>query len=360
MRLSSASRLLVFTLVVLMLSSASFAQIGISITIGPPPIPVYAQPVCPAPGYMWTPGYWAWGPYGYYWVPGTWVLPPAVGLLWTPGWWGWGGSAFIWHVGFWGPHVGFYGGINYGYGYPGTGFYGGRWEGGNYFYNRSVTNVTNITNVYNTTVVNKNVSRVSYNGGNGGIEARPSPEEEAAEREKHSGPTSVQTHQEHAALTDPQLRASENHGKPPVAATPRAGVFNDHGIEPAKEAGGPYRAENNVPRPPNASGVVHAKDLPQHQRPMPPNTGNEKLNQKYQDEQNKLYAKQEQEHQKMVQQQEREHQQAQQRNFNQAQQQQMEQRHQQQTQQMEERHAQEQDRLQARQQAKPGGGGGRR
>jgi hypothetical protein len=364
MRRSNASRLLVLTLVLLMLSSASFAQIGISITIGPPPLPVYAQPVCPTPGYMWTPGYWAWGPYGYYWVPGTWVLPPVVGLLWTPGWWGWGGAAFIWHEGFWGPHVGFYGGINYGFGYPGTGFFGGRWEGGNFFYNRSVTNVnvTRITNVYNTTVVNNNVNRVSYNGGNGGIESHATPEEEAAAREKHSGPTSVQTHQEHAALTDPRLRASENQGKPPIAATPRAGAFSDRGAEPAKEAGGAYRPENNVPRPPNASGVIHAKDLPAHQHALTPNTGNPKLDQKYQDQQNKLYAKQEQEHQKMEQQQEREHQQAQQRNYNQAQTQQMEQRHQQQTQQMEQRHAQEQDHLQARQQPRSGGapGGGRR
>jgi hypothetical protein len=201
------------------------------------------------------------------------------------------------------------------------------------------------------------VSYVSYNGGSGGIEARPTAEEEAAERDKHFGPTSVQTHQEHAALTNPQLRASENHGRPPIAATPRAGVFSDHGVEAAKEAGGPYRAENNVPRPPNASGAVHAKDLPAHQRGEAPNTGDAKLDQKYQDEQNKLYDKQEQEHQQLAQRQEREDQQAEQRNASQADRQQMEQRHQQQTQQMEERHAQEQDHLQARQQPRGGGGG---
>ena len=44
--------------------------IGISVPIAPPPIPVYAQPPIPAPGYLWTPGYWAYGD-GYYWVPGT-------------------------------------------------------------------------------------------------------------------------------------------------------------------------------------------------------------------------------------------------------------------------------------------------
>jgi len=65
--------------------------IGISVGIPPPALPVYAQPVVPGPGYIWTPGYWAWDPSynDYYWVPGTWVMPPQVGLLWTPGWWGW-------------------------------------------------------------------------------------------------------------------------------------------------------------------------------------------------------------------------------------------------------------------------------
>ena len=27
----------------------------------PPPLPVYEQPPCPVEGYIWTPGYWAWG-----------------------------------------------------------------------------------------------------------------------------------------------------------------------------------------------------------------------------------------------------------------------------------------------------------
>ncbi|MGC9199973.1 MAG: hypothetical protein ACP5E5_13725 [Acidobacteriaceae bacterium] len=32
----------------------------------PPPLPEYDRPPCPGPNYLWTPGYWAWGPYGYY------------------------------------------------------------------------------------------------------------------------------------------------------------------------------------------------------------------------------------------------------------------------------------------------------
>ena len=67
--------------------------------------------------------------YDYYWVPGTWVLAPEVGYLWTPAWWGWSGGAYLFHAGWWGPHVGFYGGISYGFGYFGHGYEGGRWDG---------------------------------------------------------------------------------------------------------------------------------------------------------------------------------------------------------------------------------------
>ena len=93
------------------------AQIGISVTIAPPVLVEYEQPVCPQEGYLWTPGYWAYGDEGYYWVPGTWVEPPEVGVLWTPGYWGWNNGAYLWNEGYWGPTVGFYGGVNYGFGY---------------------------------------------------------------------------------------------------------------------------------------------------------------------------------------------------------------------------------------------------
>ena len=74
---------------------SSWGQVVISVRFGPPVLPVYAQPLCPGPGYIWTPGYWAWGPDddGYYWVPGTWVIAPQPGFLWTPGYWGFGGGA---------------------------------------------------------------------------------------------------------------------------------------------------------------------------------------------------------------------------------------------------------------------------
>src|SRR5689334_19755743 len=142
---------------ILAIPAASQAQVavGVSIRIGPPALPVYAQPICPGPGYVWVPGYWAYSDDGYFWVPGTWVIAPEPGLLWTPGYWGWNDGFYVWHAGYWGPVVGFYGGINYGFGYPGVGFYGGYWRGGNFYYNRSVTNVnvTIIHNVYEKRVV---------------------------------------------------------------------------------------------------------------------------------------------------------------------------------------------------------------
>ena len=221
--------MLLFALMTLAIPSASFAQLSISISLAPPALPVYEQPVIPGPGYFWTPGYWAWDPeFGdYYWVPGTWVQPPQVGVLWTPGYWGWGGNAFIWNPGYWGPHIGFYGGVNYGYGYTGSGYEGGYWNNGAFFYNRYVNNignVPNITNVYNRTVINNvTINNVSYNGGNGGLRAQPTAEQRAAASERHIPPTAEQKQQQHAASTNTALRASVNHGKPPIAATVQAG-----------------------------------------------------------------------------------------------------------------------------------------
>src|SRR5713226_2625898 len=135
MRLNFSIRLLLFAFAVLAMSTASFAQVGIAITFAPPALPIYEQPLCPGEGYLWTPGYWAFD-YDfddYYWVPGTWVLAPEIGFLWTPAYWAWGGDRFIFYEGYWGPRVGFYGGISYGYGYFGEGYQGGRWDNGRFF-----------------------------------------------------------------------------------------------------------------------------------------------------------------------------------------------------------------------------------
>src|ERR1700726_364072 len=242
---------LLLALVVMAVPGRSFAQgIGVSITVAPPLLPVYVQPVCPGEGYMWTPGYWAWNDdYGdYYWVPGTWVLAPEVGFLWTPGYWGWGDGAYVWNAGYWGEEVGFYGGVFYGFGYVGTGFEGGYWQGGQFFYNTSVmrVNTTIIHNTYNKTVINNtSVNRVSYNGGNGGTNARPTAEQQRVASGRHVPPTTAQTRHQQAAAGNRSLRASVNHGKPPVAATARPGNFKAGVV--AARAGDPHytRAASN-------------------------------------------------------------------------------------------------------------------
>jgi hypothetical protein len=243
-------------------SRAGSISVGISVGIAPPPIPVYAQPVCPGPGYMWTPGYWAYDPVnGYFWVPGTWVLAPTVGFFWTPGYWGWGGSAFIWHEGYWGPHVGFYGGINYGFGYNGSGYAGGEWRGRDFYYNRAVNNFGGgrFDHVYERPVMNNfAVNRVSYNGGRGGLSARPTSSELAAEHDRHIEGTAMQRQHEMAAHNERGQFASVNQGRPGIAATGRPREFRGAGVVQATRAGGPVNASEyhggNTGHPTSYSG----------------------------------------------------------------------------------------------------------
>jgi hypothetical protein len=360
----SIRSLFLFLTSLVILSAISAAQVGVGVfaNFAPPELPVYEQPICPVDGYIWIPGYWAWDGDDYYWVPGTWVEPPAVGYLWTPGYWAWNGQGFIFSAGYWGPVVGFYGGVNYGFGYFGHGYEGGRWDHDHFYYNRSVNNinVTQIHNVYNTTVVNNttNVTRVSYNGGNGGINTRPTPQEENAAHERHIGPTAAQTQHFAEARSNPQLKASANRGKPSIAATPKPAAFSDRSVVPARE-GGRYLppAENHEAQPRNSGGrpttIVHPNDIPPAERSAPPNTGNPKLDQKYQQQQEKLYKQQEQGRQKLQQQQDAEHQKLEKQQADQARKQQSEQRHQQQTQQLMQKQTQQEQQLHKRQAPPP-------
>jgi hypothetical protein len=217
-----------------------FIGVGVSVGFPPPVLPVYVQPVIPAPGYIWTPGYWAWNGAGYYWVPGTWVLPPYYGALWTPGYWGWVGGVYAFHAGYWGPHVGFYGGVNYGYGYTGHGYVGGHWGAGGFYYNRSVNQFggVHVTNVYNQTVVNNTfVSRTSYNGGQGGLAVHETAQEAAFARDPHVvGPVAAQQQHMNLASHNQAMLASVNHGNPSIAATSHAGVFTGAGVSAAHGA----------------------------------------------------------------------------------------------------------------------------
>jgi hypothetical protein len=246
------------------------------------------------------------------------------------GYWGWGGSGFFFNEGYWGLSVGFYGGINYGFGYFGRGYEGGRWENGHFFYNTAVNRLdaNSIHNVYDSRV-NENNNRVSYNGGNGGIDARATSEEEAAARGKRSGPVSAQTQHAYSAHNNPQQKFSANRGAPPVTATAR----------------------------PNTA--VHPNELPPVERPTVAKTGNAKQDQKNQKEQDKVVAKQNQDRQKLQQKQDKEHQQLTKQKAAPEKMQQVEQQHQQQTQQMHQGHTQQMQQMQQMQVRQSGGGGSR-
>jgi len=363
---------LLFSLVlvagILAIPAPSHAQVavGVSIRLGPPALPVYAQPICPGAGYMWIPGYWAYGDDGYFWVPGTWVLAPEPGLLWTPGYWGWNEGFYVWHGGYWGPRVGFYGGINYGFGYTGVGFFGGSWRGGNYYYNRSVTNVnvTVIHNTYNTTVVNNTtINRTSFNGGRGGIDARPNREEMAAEHERHVSMTGEQNRHFEAARGDRRFLASENHGRPDIAATPRSGEFKGHGIEHGKNRPD-TRADFNHPERAQENNGRNRNDRPPSARSSDGRLSNSKLDDRHQRENDKMQRQQDAERQKMQQRHDQERQNLGRQNTNQQRQDQVQRRQQQQTDQMNRKHEQQSQKLQQnqkrenqKQEGKPRGNG---
>lgn len=266
---------LVVGLSFLALPSPASAQVavGISVRIGPPALPVYAQPICPGPDYIWVPGYWSWDQDGdeYYWVPGTWVLAPDPGLYWTPGWWGYDedGDDYLWHPGYWGPHVGYYGGINYGFGYFGVGFVGGEWRDRHFYYNRAVVNV-NVTEVHNV-YVNRNYrvvtnEHVSYNGGPHGVNYRPTPEEQRWDNERHVGPTANQERHVTEARDDRALHYNDNHGRPPIAATQRPSEFSGPGVVHS----GPAR-NNNQFHPPTNENRQRYQPQPNERRPERPN-----------------------------------------------------------------------------------------
>jgi len=236
----------------------------------PPPLPQYEQPPCPEDGLLWAPGYWAYSGFGYYWVPGTWVEPPRVGFLWTPGFWGFAGGVYLFHAGYWGPHVGYYGGINYGYGYG-----GGRWDGNRFAYNSAVNNVnvTVVHNTYNQTIINNNVTvnNTSYNGGAGGVQAAPTAQERALAQEPHIAPTVAQIHHVQQAAANPALAAHANGGQPAIAATPRPGAFSAPGIVPARGASAAANRSAVAPsnssfRQPPASAATPAAIAPPNAR----------------------------------------------------------------------------------------------
>ena len=226
MKVSRSVRWLLLALAVTLIPAPSSASVFISVGFAPPPLLVYQQPLCPGPGMIWTPGYWAYGPDGYYWVPGAWVPAPFAGALWTPGYWGWNGGMYFWHPGYWGYHVGYYGGINYGFGYFGIGFLGGRWHDGYFDYNRAVWRVDS-RYVHHTYYDHNNWdrhfvdrgSRAAFNGGPGGIRHDPDRQELAYSHEQHFQRTSFQRQHVDTAMRDRNAYYNVNHGRPQNVAS---------------------------------------------------------------------------------------------------------------------------------------------
>ena len=117
MRTRTVIRWVLFALIVLAIPASSFAQVRISVAIAPPLLPVYEQPRLPRRRLyldarllglataMITTGYQA---------PGCWLRKLASSGRQAIG--DGAGAPLSFKEGYWGPHVGFYGGINYGFG----------------------------------------------------------------------------------------------------------------------------------------------------------------------------------------------------------------------------------------------------
>jgi hypothetical protein len=240
----------------------------------PPPLPQYQQPQAPGDGYLWTPGYWGWSSRGYYWVPGAWVEAPYEGALWTPGYWGYRDNRYGFHRGYWGRHVGFYGGVDYGFGYIGFGYQGGYWDGGHFNYNRSVNNVnvSMMRNVYSHNVPERGGNRVSFNGGSGGVQMHARPAELAAQREQHSAPMRGQLQNERSASTNRAQFANMNHGQPANAAANRP-LAADRNVRvpaasPARNMGGQQQQRQGVQQQQQKQGAPQQQQrqgAPQHE-----------------------------------------------------------------------------------------------
>jgi hypothetical protein len=235
----------------------------------PPPLPVYEQPPPPAPNLIWTPGYWHLGRSGFYWIPGAWVPAPFAGGLWTPGYWGWSGGRYYFHEGYWGTHVGYYGGVNYGFGFGGVGFAGGEWRGGVFAYNTAVIHVDRHDDRFRGAVfedrervdrgVVVNPNHVAFAGGPNGIRHDPTPEEAAAVKETHTPPTTFQKQHIETAKADKTSYAKANGGHPAHLAAEKPLAEEKHA--PPPEVKNVQKVEPKVEPKPVAPSKVEPKPV---------------------------------------------------------------------------------------------------
>jgi uncharacterized protein DUF4124/YXWGXW repeat-containing protein len=202
----------------------------------PPPLPEEEQPALPEDGDLWTPGYWYWRNQGYFWTPGAWVRPPRVGVLWTPAYWGLAGTVFVFHPGYWGSTVGFYGGVNYGYGYFGNGYSGGHWIGNSFAYNTAVNHVNPAVahHAYAEAVPHQGSRGVmSYSGGTpvGAAARTVSPHQSLSQAVKPATTATIERTAEHAPSPTEMDRPAAVVKTPPPSAPPKS----NH-VAPARSA----------------------------------------------------------------------------------------------------------------------------
>ncbi len=273
MQLFRSARWFLLALLLSIVPASSFAGVFISVGIAPPVLPVYEQPPCPEEGLMWTPGYWAYGADGYYWVPGAWVPAPYEGALWTPGYWGWANGMYVFHDGYWGNRVGYYGGVNYGFGYMGIGFVGGMWRDHHFAYNTEVVHVNErfVHSVYHDRdIVNRytiaNDRRVAFSGGPGGIRHDPRPEEMAAEHDRHVARTDFQQQHESAARSDHGSYFKANGGHPQTLAVQRPLTNNNVHAAPGMRQAQPQQQSRPMQQArPTPQAQPQQRSMPQAQ-----------------------------------------------------------------------------------------------
>jgi hypothetical protein len=87
---------------------------------------------------------------------------------------------------------------------------------------------------------------MSFNGGAGGVAAKPTNEELLADRESHIPATRPQADHARAASMRSEQFQSTNNGKPAIAATERPGEYKGKGVVSATAAG---KSVQSVPAP---------------------------------------------------------------------------------------------------------------
>jgi hypothetical protein len=193
----------------------------------------------------------------------------------------------MFHPGYWGYHVGYYGGVNYGFGYMGIGFVGGMWRGRDFVYNTAVMHVDERfvhTTYVDRTIVERNTiandRHVAFSGGPGGIRHDPVPEERIAENEHHMGATSFQHTHETTAQSDRGSYFRNNGGHPSTLAVQRPLGMQNHAT-PGASGGmkqGQQGSFNNRPGANPGSGM-------QNQQANPPYQNRQQTNPAYQNQQ---------------------------------------------------------------------------